>query len=145
MNEAFYPVEMIDAMIESLQKFIIDYLLKPRTFFSQSPNGFVKALKKILSRRFPGGANFNHLLASDRETPDYFPWEDIFDMSEVKECKEVIETKKLLKDTFLKLKDREITLKLLKTLLLNDEINPRIQDLVIKVHKPNLKSTIEVC
>ena len=137
---------MIDAMISSLQSFIIMYIKDNQSKFYNFSEGFVKALKEILIRKFgPAGIQYSHLLVSDHNVAGYFPWETIFDLSAFKDNEYVKDAKGLLKDSFENLRSRELTLQTLQMLVDDsNRINARFQFLVSKVVKVPT-SEVKVC
>jgi hypothetical protein len=130
---------MINVMIDTLQSFIIVYLKDNQRFYHSS-KGFVKALREILLRKFPGGVKLNHLLVSDPNLSDYFPWETIFELSDFKDNDIVKDAKGTLKDCFEKVQSKDVTLQILRQLVDdNSQINSRFQFLVTKVVKVPVK------
>ena len=138
LDEQIVPQKMINIMIETLQIFIISYLKDNQRSF-RSTKGFVRALKEILLRKFPHGVKHSHLLVSDPSSPNFFPWETIFDLSDFKDNEIVKDAKVMLKNTYEDLRSRDVTLKLLQTLMDENRINNRFQFLVEKVVKTNAK------
>ena len=134
---------MINVMIDTLQSFIILYIKNNRFYNSY---GFVKALKEILVRKFgPAGIQYSNLLVTDPNVAGYFPWETIFDLSAFKDNEYVKDAKGLLKETFEKLRYRELPLKTLQMLIDDsNRINARLQFLVSKVVKVPM-SELQVC
>ena len=129
---------MINVMIDTLQSFIIHYLQEKK--FYHSTRGFVKALKEILLRKFPGGVMYSHLLVSDPHSTNYFPWETIFEFTEFKDNDIVKDAKDTLRDSFERIHSRDVSLQILQQLVdENSRINGRFQFLVSKVVKAPTK------
>ena len=133
-------------MIDTLQSFIITYL-KEKRYFSSS-KGFIKALREILLRKFPTGVNFSHLLVSDPNSTNYFPWEMIFELSDFKNNDVVKDAKETLKDSYEKIRSRDVTLQILEVLIDDSsQINNRYQFLVtevVKAPKTEIKVYLEL-
>ena len=126
---------MINALISSLQSFIIRYIKDNQRLYNYS-EGFVRALKEILIRKFGHGVRHIHLLISDPNSDSYFPWETLFDLSAFKDNDLVKDAKGLLKDTFDSIQSRELSLQMLRILVDDsNKINERFQFLVSKAVK----------
>ncbi|XP_063680621.1 LOW QUALITY PROTEIN: E3 ubiquitin-protein ligase rnf213-alpha-like [Bolinopsis microptera] len=135
LDEVKVPQKMINVMIDTLQSFIIIYLKDNQRFYNSS-KGFIKALREILLRKFPTGVNYSHLLVSDTNSTNYFPWEMIFELSEFKNNDVVKDAKETLKDSYEDIRSRDMTLQILEKLIdENSQINNRFQFLVTKVVK----------
>ena len=127
-------------MIDTLQSFIILYLKENQRFYNSSI-GFVKALKEILLRKFPGGGvKYSHLLVSDPNSTNYFPWETIFDLPDFKDNEIVKDAREMLRGNFEHIQSRDVSLQILQQLVdENNQVNGRFQFLVSKVVKAPAK------
>ena len=144
LDEEKVPQKMINVMIETLQSYIIMYLKDNQRFYHSS-RGFTKALKEILLRKFPTGVKYSHLLVSDTNSTTYFPWEMIFELSDFKDNDIVKDAKGFLKDSYEKVRSRDVSLQILSQLVdENSHINVRYQFLVTKVVKVDEKD-VKVC
>ena len=147
LDEAKFPIKMVKIIIDNIQSFVIQYLKQNQQIYRHfTTKGFVKALSEILLRKFPSGVNHKHLLTTNQHDPSFFPWEELFQISDFKDNEIVIDARKLLHDTYVAINDKNIKLILLMKLIDtdNNRFSSRFCDLMSKVSKKKKFDEIKV-